>query len=96
MTPPPLGHIVYVGLYREDIEKNLLFWNYKAKSLDIWYVASPSRPLQSLFKLSPWDQKRHCPGGHMFYVGLYRENDEKYFCLKQQGLEHWYLIWRIT
>ena len=36
-------------------------WNYQAKSLDIWYVASPSGPLPSLFKLCPW--------GH-FYAGL--------------------------
>ena len=45
----------------------------------IWYEASPSEPLPSLFKLYPWGQKRPHPRGHMFYIGLYREKHEKKF-----------------
>ena len=26
-------------------------------------------------------------GGHMFFIGLYREKHEKYYCLKPQGLD---------
>ena len=33
----------------------------------IWYVASPSGPLPSLFKLCPMGQKWPCSGGHIFY-----------------------------
>ena len=40
----PGGHMFYIGLYRENVKKNLFVWNHKAKSLDIWYVASPSGP----------------------------------------------------
>ena len=29
------------------------------------------------------------PQGHMFYIGLYRENMKKSSCLKPQGLEPW-------
>ena len=54
----------------------------KNKSFDIWYVASPSGPLPSLFKLCPWPR----PRGHMFNTGLYREN-MKTSSLKPQDLE---------
>ena len=47
----------------------------------IQYVASPSGPLPSVFKLAPWGQKWPRPGGHMFYIGLYRKNMKK-SCLK--------------
>ena len=30
------------------------------------------------------------PGGHMFYIGLYKEKPETYSCLKPYGLEPWY------
>ena len=32
-------------------------WNHMAYSLDIWHLASSSRPLQSFFKLCPLGQK---------------------------------------
>ena len=50
-------------------------WNHKAQSLDIGYIASPSGPLPSLFKLCPWGQKWPARG-NMFYIGLYREKHE--------------------
>ena len=59
--------------------KNLLVWNHIAYSIDIWYVASTSRPLPNLFKLFPWGQKWARPGSHMFYIGLYWEKHEKIF-----------------
>ena len=37
------------------------------------YVASPSGPLQSLFKLLPWGHRGPCPRDHMFYIDLFRE-----------------------
>ena len=36
------------------------------------------------------------PQGHMFYIGLYRENVKKKSCLKPQGLKPWYLVYSIT
>ena len=77
----------YTGLYRGNMKKNLLVCNYKAYGLDIWYVASPSGPLPGLFKIWPWVQKWARPWGHMFYIGLYRENMEKSSCPQPQGLE---------
>ena len=60
---PPRGHMFYIGLYIEKHEKIFMsetIW----PSLDIWYahVASPGRPLPSLFKLCPWGQKWPHPG----------------------------------
>ena len=45
--------------------------------LNIWYVASSSGPLPSLFKLCSWCQKWARPGGHMFYIGLFKERMNK-------------------
>ena len=56
------------------------------RSFDIWYVASHSGPLPSLFKYYPWGQKWPCPRGHMFNTGLYWENMKK-SSMKPQGLE---------
>ena len=49
------------------------------ESLVMWYVASPSRPLPRLFKFYSLGRKWPRPGGHMFYIGLYRENVKKIF-----------------
>jgi len=43
---PQGSHRFYIDLYRE-ILKNLIVKMYKAYSLDVWYVASSSGPLQS-------------------------------------------------
>ena len=52
------------------------------------YEASSSGPLPSLFKLCSWGQKfLPRPRGHMFYIGLYRENIDTSSHLNQQGLE---------
>ena len=72
---------------------SLLVWNFRLRlSLDIWYVASSSRPLPSLFKLWPRGQKWLHPMGHIFYIYLYRANMNNSVCLKAWGLEPWYLI----
>ena len=42
-------------------------------SLDILYVASPTRPLPSLFNLCPPGPKMVRHRGHMFYICLYRK-----------------------
>ena len=41
MFPPQWSHdlLFYIGFNKENLKKNV--WNYKAYSLDIWYVASP-------------------------------------------------------
>ena len=67
---PPWGHMFYIGLYRENIEKSSCLKLQGLKSIDIWHVASSSRPLQSLSKLWHWGQKWPHPRGHMFYIGL--------------------------
>ena len=75
--------------FQNENFKSLLIWNYKAKSHDIWYVASPSGLLQSLFKLWPWG-----PWGHMFYICLYRENIyyiKKNILTETTRLDIWYV-----
>ena len=32
------------------------------------------------------------PRGHIFYIGLYRENMKQSSCLKPKGIESWYLV----
>ena len=32
------------------------------------------------------------PGGHMFYIGLYRENVKQSSCLKPEGIDNLYLV----
>ena len=53
---PPRGTIFYIGLYSENMKKYSCLKPQGLES-DIWYVASSSRPLLSLFKLYPWGQK---------------------------------------
>ena len=51
--------------------KNLLAWKQKSLTLDIWYVASSSKPLTSLFKVCPWEHNGPA-WGHIFikaYIG---------------------------
>ena len=62
----------------------------------MWYVASPSGPLPSLFKIFLWGQKWSRPRGHVFYIGLCGENMKKSFCLKPKGLEPLYVVCSIT
>ena len=57
----------YIDLYTENM-----------KSLDIWYVASPSGPLPILFQLCHRGQKWPLPR-ITFCIGLYREKDETIF-----------------
>ena len=59
----------YIALYKENILKSSSL-KPQGLELDIWYVASTSEPLPSLFKLCLWGQKWVHLGGHMFYIGL--------------------------
>ena len=100
---PPRDHMFYIALYRETW-KNLLVWNHKTQNLDIWYVAPRSGPLTScFFKLYPWGQQWARPVGHMFYIGLYRENMKRVFLSETTrpralmfGMKPWYLVCSIT
>ena len=75
---PPWGSPVYIRLYSENM-RNLLFYNLKAYSLDILYVASPSGHISSLFKL--------CPRGVTCkYIDLFRKNMKQSSFQKPQGL----------
>ena len=38
-------------------------------------------------QIMPLGSKMALPQGHIFYIGLYRENMKKSSCLKPQGLE---------
>ena len=61
---PLLGHMFYIGLYREDKKKSSL----KPQSLEPWYlcyVTSPSWPLPSLLKFWPWGTKWPARGSHV-------------------------------
>ena len=75
------GGYLYLRFSVDFRDEKLQIFLSETRSLDIWYVASPSGPLPSLFKLWPR------PGGQMFYIGLYREKVKKSSCLKPQGLE---------
>ena len=66
------------------------------QSFDIWYVASPSGPLPSLFIWCPRGQNWDCPGVHK----LKHRNKERKFqnssSLKLERLELWYLVYSIS
>ena len=62
--PATGGSHVLRSLISGKTWKNRLVWNHQALSLDIWYVACPSKPLPSLFKLCPWGQIRPYPRWH--------------------------------
>ena len=87
--PAPRVTSLSIGTKKENF-KNLLLWNLKAWSLDIWYVASPSGPLPSLFKWCPWGQNWPHPGGHKF------EHRNKIFFSETRCIELWYLLCDIS
>ena len=60
----PQGSHVLHRFILEKHEKIFLFETTRP-NLDIWYIASSSGPLPSLFKLCPWGQK--------IGIGLYRD-----------------------
>ena len=75
---PPRGHIVYIGLYRENHVKiflsettrhRALIFGTKHHLVNLYQVCSNYIPVA---KIGP-------SMGHMFYIGLYRENREKIF-----------------
>ena len=60
----------------------------KAKNLDSWYVAS-TVALTKFAQIVPLGLKSTLPWGHIFYIGLYKENLKK-SCRQLQCLEPWY------
>ena len=50
----------------------------------LFRLASPSGPLPSFDQMMSLGPKMAPPRGHMFYIGLYRENMKKSSCLKPQ------------
>ena len=48
-----------------------------AESIYIWYVASPSRPLSSIFSNYGLGPNRFHPWGRLVHIGLYSENYKK-------------------
>ena len=48
----PEGHMFYTGLHKKSLKKIFLSKPSRPRALiDIWYIASSSEPLPSLFKL---------------------------------------------
>ena len=71
----------HLGLYREKHE--IIFLSETIRySLDIWYVASQSGPLPSLFKLDPGVKNGPGPGLHVLHRLIYGKNMKKSSCLK--------------
>ena len=75
-----------IGLYRENVEKS--------PCLKPWGL----EPCISVFSITKWTStkyvkimplgfKKDPAGGHMFYIGLYREDKKKSSSLKPQSLE---------
>ena len=57
-----------IGLYRENMKKSSCLKPQELEPYNIWYIASPSRPLSSLFKLCPCCQKMGPPrGSHVLH-----------------------------
>ena len=87
------GHMFYLSLYRENMNKSSCL---KPQGLEswYWYVASPSGPLPSLLKLCRWGQKLAHPRGHMFYIGFNTGKTCKTFLSETR--RPWYLVCSIT
>ena len=77
--PPSLGSRVLHRLIGKTMAKSSCLKPYDLKAIYIWYLASPSGPLPSLFKLSLWGRKLPRPWGHMFDIDLFREKHGKIF-----------------
>ena len=78
----------YIGFYRGNVKKSSCLKPQRAISLDIWFVASPSGPLPSLFKSYPWGWKWPAPGSNVLQRLIYRENVKKSSCQKSEGLDY--------
>ena len=82
----PRGHIVYIGLYRENMETKPLSETIRPRAL-IFGMCSIIKLSYQVFQIMPLRLKKIAPPrGPKFYIGLYREKHEKSSCLKPQGL----------
>jgi len=80
-----VGHgVKKIGL-QKAIFKNLLLWNYKAQSFYIWYITLSRGPLPKLFKLCPWGQNWHSPGGHSFTLNYMRKTSNDFLSWTANG-----------
>ena len=84
-----------IGTKKENF-KILLLWNWKAWTFDIWYIASPSGPVPSLFIWCPWGQNWPSPGGHKLENRNKEAHLQNFFSLKLDGVEIWYLVCGIS
>ena len=73
---PPGGHIFYKGLYREKHGKIFLSETIRHRTL-IFGMYHHLVDLYQVCLKMPQGAKMARPRGHMFYIGLYRENHEK-------------------
>jgi len=71
--------------FNNAICKNLLVWDYKARSFHIWYIASSRGPLPKLFELCPCGQNWSRPGGHNFTFYYIRKSSNDIFSWTTNG-----------
>ena len=84
----PGGHRFYIGSYRDKHEKKILSETVCHRAL-IFGIKHHLVDSTKFVQIMPLVPKMGPPGGHMFYIGLYRENMKKSSCLKPQGLDIW-------
>ena len=77
-TAQPGGHMFYIGLYRENVKKSSCL---KPRDQEPCYlVLSITKWTSTKFvQIMPLGSKKIPPRGHMFYIGLYREDKKKAF-----------------
>ena len=75
---PPWGHIVHIGLYRENFEKIFLSETIRPRAL----IFGMKHHLVSLYQVCsnyiPGAKNGPTQGSH-FYIGLYTKKHEKFF-----------------
>ena len=72
----PRGHIVYIGLYGENLEKIFLFETTRPRVL---IFGMKHHLVVQIISLGP---KMAHPRGHIFNIGRYREKHEKILLLE--------------
>ena len=74
---PPGGHMFYIGLYREKHEKTFLSETKRPRAMIFGMKHHLVNAGVNLYQVCSNDipgAKNGPPRGHMFYLGLYREN----------------------
>ena len=74
--PAPGGpHVLHRIM--ENKKKIFLCESTNHRAMIFWYEVSPRRPLSTLFKIYPLDQKCSLLSGHMIFTDFNRENLKK-------------------